>query len=61
MTSKVKKTAVLTVRLQPGVKAALQAAADAERRSLANMLEIAVLEYCEKRGIAPASTRAKVK
>ena len=48
-----KKTSVLTVRVAPEVKAALQDAADTERRSLANMLEVAVLAYCGK----PASTR----
>jgi predicted transcriptional regulator len=42
------KTSVLTVRVAPEVKAALQEVADTERRSLANMLEVAVLAYCGK-------------
>jgi hypothetical protein len=41
-----RKTSVLTVRVAPEVKAALEKAAAAERRSLANMLEVAVLAYC---------------
>jgi hypothetical protein len=61
MTLPIKKTAVLTVRLPPKVKASLKAAADAERRSLANMLEVVVIEYCEKRGIGPVSTQKRVK
>jgi predicted transcriptional regulator len=48
MSPKLRKSSVLTVRIAPDVKAALQAAADAERRSLANMLEVAVLAYCGK-------------
>jgi uncharacterized protein (DUF1778 family) len=42
-----RKTSILTARIAPEVKLALRAAADAERRSLANMLEVAVLEYCK--------------
>jgi predicted transcriptional regulator len=51
-----KKTAVLTVRLLPAVKGALQKIAAAERRSLANMLEITILEYCERHSAAPSKT-----
>jgi hypothetical protein len=40
------KTTTLTVRIEPKVKEALAKAASAERRSLANMLEVAVLTYC---------------
>jgi predicted transcriptional regulator len=57
MARQIRKTAVLTVRLAPEVKASLQAAADAERRSLANMLEVAVLEYCGNHGVNLALTR----
>ncbi len=54
-----RKTAVLTVRLSPDVKEALKARAKQERRSLTNMLEIAVLEYCDKRGEGPRKTAAR--
>lgn len=40
------KTTTLTVRIEPDTKAALAAAAKAERRSLANMLEVMVLDWC---------------
>lgn len=45
------KTATLTLRVPPEVKELLAAAAKADRRSLANMLEVIVVEYCERRGI----------
>lgn len=41
------KTHVVSVRVEPHIKAALQAAADKELRSLANMVEIMVLSYCK--------------
>lgn len=46
------KTAILSLRVIPAVKDALQRAATAERRSLANMVEILVLEGCARRGVA---------
>jgi predicted transcriptional regulator len=39
------KTTTLTVRIEPAIKEALVVLARAERRSLASMLEVAVLEY----------------
>jgi hypothetical protein len=42
------KTTTLTVRIEPGTKFALSAAAKSERRSLANMLEVMVLAWCEE-------------
>lgn len=47
----VTKTEVVSVRVPPDVKAALVAAAEQERRSLASMVEFMVLEYCRSRGI----------
>lgn len=51
----VTKTEVVSVRVPPDVKAALIAAAEHERRSLASMVEVMVLDYCKTRGIAPGS------
>jgi hypothetical protein len=45
------KTEVLTVRLEPLVKNALRDAAGSERRSLANMLEVMVLDWCQRNEI----------
>lgn len=46
------KTATLTLRIDPNVKDLLTAAADADRRSLSNMLEVIVLGHCKQHGIA---------
>jgi len=54
----VTKTEVVSARVPPDVKAALSAAAEVERRSVASMLEVMVLSYCRVRGIAPAPVKA---
>lgn len=48
------KTETLNLRVSPKLKAALQAAARREHRSMANMVEHLVLGYCEEHGLAPA-------
>lgn len=54
------KTATLTFRIDPGLKEALRIAADQEHRSIANMVEVLIRDYCEQRGIAiPHSGEAK--
>lgn len=40
------KTEVVSVRVEPHIKAALQVAAETEMRSLANMIEVMVIAYC---------------
>lgn len=40
------KTEAVSVRVEPHIKAALQTAADRQMRSLANMVEVMVVEYC---------------
>ena len=52
------KSATLTVRIQPAVKEGLRAMAEQERRSLANMLEVMIRDYCEKAG-APVLENVK--
>lgn len=54
----VTKTEVVSVRVPPDVKAALVEAADLERRSLATMVEVMVLDYCKARGITATRTGA---
>lgn len=44
------KSQVVSVRVEPHIKAALQTAADREMRSLANMLEVMVVAYCRGQG-----------
>ena len=49
------KTATLTFRIDPGLKDALRDAAKQEHRSIANMVEVLIRDYCEQHGIAVAS------
>lgn len=44
------KSEVVSVRVEPPIKTALQAAADREMRSLANMVEVMVIAYCRSNG-----------
>jgi hypothetical protein len=46
------KTEVVSVRVAPRVKLALQLAANAEVRSQANMIEVMVLAYCKANEIS---------
>lgn len=46
------KTATLTFRIEPGLKEALRTAAEREHRSIANMVEVMIREYCRMKGIA---------
>ncbi|GAB5452317.1 MAG: hypothetical protein Hals2KO_26450 [Halioglobus sp.] len=47
-----KKTATVTFRIDPQTKEALQHAAGQERRSLANMIEVMIRDYCKRHDIA---------
>lgn len=42
------KSTTLTVRVHPAVKEGLRAVAEQERRSLANMIEIMIRDYCAR-------------
>lgn len=46
----VAKSQVVSVRVEPHIKAALQSAAEREMRSLANMIEVMVVTYCRAQG-----------
>ena len=45
------KTSTLTIRVAPGLKEALRRAAEREHRSLANMVEVMVRDYCASHGV----------
>jgi len=45
------KTATLTFRIDPTVKEGLRAMAEKERRSLANMIEVMIRDYCQQHNI----------
>jgi len=44
------KSQVVSVRVEPHIKSALQLAGEREMRSLANMVEVMVVAYCRARG-----------
>lgn len=46
------KTTTLTFRIEPGLKNALRIAADRDHRSIANMVEVMIRDYCGREGIA---------
>lgn len=52
------KTEVATIKLTPECRRAWEAAATSERRSLANMFEVAILEYCTRHGVEVPATAA---
>ena len=46
-----RKTATLTVRVDPAVKDGLRRAAELEHRSIANMVEVLVRAHCARAGV----------
>jgi hypothetical protein len=59
------KTATLSFRIEPGLKDALRTTADLEHRSVANMVQVMIREYCGRVGVVieerPASAIARKK
>lgn len=52
------KSDTLNLRVSPSFKLALKAAADHEKRSMVNMLEVLVANYCEQhRIVVPAKSQ----
>ena len=47
-----KKTAALNIRIDPDIKNAVSYLAKKNRRSVANMVEILIIEQCERDGIS---------
>ncbi len=45
------KTATVTFRIDPALKEALRTAAAREHRSIANMVEVLIRDYCGRNGI----------
>jgi hypothetical protein len=54
------KTSTLTFRIEPGLKEALRAAAESEHRSIANMVEVLIRDYCGRTGITISEQGAAV-
>lgn len=67
------KTSTLTFRIAPALKEALRTAAVREHRSIANMVEVLIRDYCGRNGVTipeqgtvaqrrtPAARRKKAK
>lgn len=53
------KTTTLTFRIEPTLKEALRTAADSDHRSIANMIEVMIREYCGRVGISIPAQDAK--
>jgi len=56
------KTTTLTFCIEPGLKEGLRTAVDREHRSIANIVELLIRDYCGRNGIgiaAAPSYRAK--
>jgi hypothetical protein len=45
------KTTTLTFRIEPGLKEALRTAAALEHRSISNMVEVLIRDYCGRNDI----------
>lgn len=45
------KSATLNLRVAPAFKSTLKAVADAEHRSMVNMLEVLLFDYCKDKGL----------
>ncbi len=55
------KTVAISFRVSPRFKQLLEAAASQERRSLTNMLETLLFDYCEEHGITAAQSEEERK
>lgn len=49
------KTTTLTFRIEPHLKDALREAAMREHRSITNMVEVLIRDYCERNGISTSA------
>ncbi len=54
------KTVTMTVRVAPAVKQGLKTAAEQEHRSIANMVEVMIRDYCGRHGITIQAQTAPV-
>lgn len=45
------KTATLSLRIDPGIKEGLSIMAEQEHRSLANMVEVMIRDYCRQHNV----------
>lgn len=55
------KSRTLTLRIEPALKEALDAAARAEHRSVTNMVEVLIRDFCKRQGIAIVNGSSSVR
>lgn len=55
------KTATLSFRIDPALKEALRTAAEQEHRSIANMVEVMIREYCGRVDVLIVEQGAPIK
>jgi hypothetical protein len=53
------KTAIVTLRVDPRVKAAAQLAAKHDHRSLTSLIEVLILNHCKSLNIVPGRLRGR--
>ncbi len=59
------KTTTLTFRIEPNLKEALRSVAEQEHRSIANMVEVMIRDYCGRNSVsilqptAPTSSKSR--
>lgn len=53
-----RKTQAINLRMSPRTKELLRRAAESEHRTLSNMLEFLIFEYCDRNGIKTEGTPA---
>lgn len=52
------KSETLNLRVSPTFKQVLKVAADHEQRSMVNMLEVLLGDFCDRKGIVPPDSEA---
>lgn len=55
-----RKSQVINLRMTPELKELLRLAAERERRTLSNMLEVLILDYCHQHGLTAGGSAASL-
>lgn len=53
------KTATMTLRVDPRIKAAAERAAELDRRSVTSLIEVLILKHCEHLDLDPKTRSSK--
>lgn len=51
----VRKSETLNLRVSPEFKELVRVAAEHESRSISNLLEVLVRDYCQRKGVSPSA------